>query len=335
MSIEAQIQTIQATGYTRSEAQFLRVVALHGGYFVRRQFLCAANCPRGKRAQEFIEELIAHGHASREAYREDRHIFQLRSKLIYEAVGEENTRNRREHQPVTIRLRLMGLDFVLEHPEHEFLATQNEKLAYFFEERHVDPRSFPARMFRTSDVLNTRYFPEGFPQFFPERNRQLPSFVYVDDHQLTLDAFRSYLQNYSSLFQSLGIVGLVFATTSPDRFTIAQKTLDRFCSRLRERGEMGVDLERLLVHFPHRLLYEKRATQGLGTGEITALQRDLHELAGSQIDRLYETWKHAAADGLRTEFATRTDLGKVPHIDFKSSILKYDYDLFGTLDAAS
>jgi hypothetical protein len=35
---EARIQAIEKLGYTRQEAAFLVFVALHGGYFVARQF---------------------------------------------------------------------------------------------------------------------------------------------------------------------------------------------------------------------------------------------------------------------------------------------------------
>src|SRR6266849_8032175 len=127
MTVETQIQSIQALGYSPAEATFLRLVALHGGYFLRRQFLRLIDCRRGQRDQDFIDELIARGHACREVFRQDRHLFRVQSKAIYEALGCENNRNRREHQPSTVRLRLMGLDFVLEHPDYQYLVTQPEK----------------------------------------------------------------------------------------------------------------------------------------------------------------------------------------------------------------
>src|ERR1700730_354878 len=121
MTIETQIQTIQTLGYCQPEAQFLRLVALHSGYFVRRQFLRYIGAQRGKRAQDFIDELIGRGHACREVFREDRHLFRLQSKVIYEALGGEDNRNRRGHEPSTMRLRLMGLDFILEHQDYLYL----------------------------------------------------------------------------------------------------------------------------------------------------------------------------------------------------------------------
>jgi hypothetical protein len=335
MSIETQIRAIQALGYDQQEAQFLRLVALHSGYFVRRQFLRAAECRRGKRDQDFVDELIARGHACREVFREDRHLFRLQSKVIYEALGEEDNRNRREHQPSTVRLRLMGLDFILEHSEYQYLMTQEERLSYFFEQRGTDAEGLPARFFRSNGKLTTRYFPDGFPQFVNGENPPAVSFVYVDDAQLSTDAFRSYLRNYRKLFEALGALHLIFLTTSPDRFVIGQKVLARFLARVCESATPAMDLNRLLAHFPHRSLLEKRETRILNTAQINALAEDIHTLCGPHIDHLYNVWKQSGADGLRAECAAQQEASNPPQINFTSCVLEYDYDLFGTLDAAS
>jgi hypothetical protein len=125
----------------------------------------------------------------------------LRSKALYEAVGDEDNRNRREHQPSTVRLRLMGLDFILEHPAYRYLATQEERLSYFLNDRGIDAAALPARFFRSAGKLFTRYFPDGFPQFIDDHDPATLSFVYIDDPQLSADAFRSYLKNYRACFK--------------------------------------------------------------------------------------------------------------------------------------
>jgi hypothetical protein len=226
--VETQIPAIQALGYSHSEARFLPLVALHSGYFVRRQFLRAIDGRRGKRDQDFIEELLARGHACPKIFREDRHLFRIQSKVIYEAMSWEDNRNRREHRPSTIRLRLMGLDFILEHPDYQYLTTQEDKLSYFLEQRGLGPQVLPARLFRSNGSVTTRYFPDGFSQFLADGNSTVVSFVYVDDAQLSADAFRSYLRNYRNLFKSLGAANLVFVTTSQHRFRVGQQALTRF-----------------------------------------------------------------------------------------------------------
>jgi hypothetical protein len=334
VTAETQIQTIQTLGYSQPEAQFLRLVALHSGYFLRRQFLRSIGAERGKRAQDFIDQLLSRSHAVREIFREDRHVYRLQSKVIYEALGDEDNRNRREHQPSTVRVRLMGLDFILEHPEQRYLMTQQEKLSYFFEQRGLDAQTLPARFFRSNGTVTTRYFPDGFPQFADSGNPPAVSFVYVDDAQLGADAFRSYLRNYQKLFEALGLVALVFLTTSMDRFEIGQKALARFSARVLDDGRIPIDLNRLLAHFPHRLLYEKRETRALNGAQMRALADDIHALSSPFIDRAYEVWKQSGDDGLRAECVAQREASSLPAISLTACVLEYDYDLFGTLHAA-
>lgn len=334
MDVDSQIRTIQAFGYSRDEAEFLRLVALHSGYFVRRQFLRAADCRRGKRDQEFIDQLLIRGHAVREIFREDRHLSRIQSKVIYETLGDEHNRNRREHQPSTVRLKLMGLDFILEHPEHRYLTTQEDKLSYFFEQRRVDPQILPSRFFRSNGTVSTRYFPDGFPQFLNGVTQPAVSFAYIDDSQLTADAFRSYSRNYQKLFEALGAADLIFVTTSPERFVVALKTLTRFRNRALDGAPFAVDLNRLLAHFPHRLLYENRETRSLSGAQMRTLADDIHTLCGPHIDHLYDIWKQSGPEGIRAECEAWREASNRPRINLISCVLEYDYDLFGTLDAA-
>jgi hypothetical protein len=334
MTKEDQIRAIQALGYSQLEAQFLRLVALHSGYFVRRQFLRFTESARGKRAQDFIDRLIARSHARRQIFRQDRHLFRLQSKAIYEALGQDEHRHGREHQPSTVRLRLMGLDLVLEHPEYQFLSTEQQRLEYFCERRGIDAQALPARLYRSHGTLTTRYFPDGFPQFLRADNPLAVSFVYLEDGQLTADAFRAYLRHYKSLFERLGKLDLLQLTTVPARFTLAQGVLARFRLQVWGSRPPAVDLHRLRAHFPHRLLYETRATSTLNTAEMQALAEDWHTLCGPEIDHLYAIWKQDGAAALRAAWAAQQPPAP-PQIHLMASVLAYDYDLFGTLHAAS
>jgi hypothetical protein len=104
----------------------------------------------------------------------------------------------------------MAVDFVLEHRVHQYLVTQQERL---FEQRGIDAEALPARLFNSNGKLTTRYFPDGFPQFLHPDNPLAVSFVYIDDAQLTPNAFFAYLRNYRNLFERLGTLDLVFVTT--------------------------------------------------------------------------------------------------------------------------
>jgi hypothetical protein len=62
MTNEERIGAVQDLGYNEREASFLILAALHGGYFLRRQY--AAFCghePRGS-AECLIEKALLKGH---------------------------------------------------------------------------------------------------------------------------------------------------------------------------------------------------------------------------------------------------------------------------------
>lgn len=335
MTTEQKISAIQSFGYTESEAQFLCLVALHGGYFVRRQFLYSAGCELGKRAQDFIDKLTTRKHACREIYREDRHLFRLHHKPMYAAIGEEDNRNRREHQPSTVRLRLMALDFVLAHPGYRFFATEQGKLRHLLEIHGLQGDVLPARVFCVHGAFTTRHFVDGFPLFLNGREDAVLSFTFVDDDQLTTAAFRSYLVQYHRLFQALGPVNLVFLTRHQGRFETADRALARFRDRLAERTSPSIDIARLLAHFPHRLLAERRQTRTLDKVQLDRLGADLEVFDGPQYARLFELWKQAGDEAVRAELAAENELRRSLRIHFTAHILEHDYDLFGTLQAAS
>lgn len=334
MTPDQQVPAIAAFGYTEAEARFLRLPARHGGYFVRRQFLQSANCDLGKRAQDFIDKLTARKHACREIYREDRHLYRLHYKPIYAAIGDEDNRNRREHQPSTIRVRLMGLDFVLKHPEDEFLATEQEKLRYFFEKRRIEADLLPSRAFCVKGVFLTRHFVDGFPLLLSRGDAVSVAFCYIDDGQFSNAAFRSYLRQYHRLFRALGPVTLSFVTQDQQRFEAATKVLRRFCERLRDPARLPVDENRHLAHYPHRALWERRETRSLNKTQMDRLAEDLHMFDGPRYIRLFELWLQEGDGGVRGEMAAENEMQLSVNINLTLSILEHDYELFGNLQAA-
>ncbi|MGH9665187.1 MAG: hypothetical protein ACRD9L_12245 [Bryobacteraceae bacterium] len=55
MTYAERISNLELFGYSTDEARFLTLVALHSGYFVRRQFDAAIDVNRGKRTLVFTE----------------------------------------------------------------------------------------------------------------------------------------------------------------------------------------------------------------------------------------------------------------------------------------
>ncbi|MGA8103950.1 MAG: hypothetical protein WB869_17465 [Candidatus Acidiferrales bacterium] len=95
-------------------------MAAHSGYFTVRQFLDFAHARSGKRNARFVEKLFTLGHATAQRYTRRSLVYHLRSRRIFEAIGNAHLRNRREHELDYIKIRLLALDFILANPEDRF-----------------------------------------------------------------------------------------------------------------------------------------------------------------------------------------------------------------------
>jgi hypothetical protein len=89
------IPELQKLGYTEREAAFLYLVGIHSGYFLRRQYLTFIQREDGAMVQRFLEKSIVLGHAHPIEYAAGRHIYHLKSKLVYRILGQEDSQNRK------------------------------------------------------------------------------------------------------------------------------------------------------------------------------------------------------------------------------------------------
>src|SRR5262252_1481824 len=116
MSHSERLEALKALGYTDREAAFLCLAALHSGYFLRRQYCDFIGREVGGTAAALVERLADQRHAGVITAFNNTKICHLGSRPFYQALGEPDNRNRREHSPAAVKSRLMGLDFVLAHP---------------------------------------------------------------------------------------------------------------------------------------------------------------------------------------------------------------------------
>src|ERR1039457_3697106 len=107
---QERIQALQRLGYAARESAFLCPAALHGGYFLRRQYSQFLSQSPGGSAAALIEKVLDNGHAKGTTYATNTHIYHLSARPFYAALGQEDNRNRRLRQPATIKNKLMGLD---------------------------------------------------------------------------------------------------------------------------------------------------------------------------------------------------------------------------------
>lgn len=109
------ISNIQSAGYTDREASFLYLVAAHSGYFLRRQFDQFIHRHSGAIAQNFLTKAKRLGHIATLDFGQQRHVYHLFHKDFYTLLGVPDSQNRRRKGDAEIKVRLMSLDYILQH----------------------------------------------------------------------------------------------------------------------------------------------------------------------------------------------------------------------------
>lgn len=209
------VVALESLGYTRREASFLYLVAVHSGYFLRRQFDSFIDRRRGGIVSRFLEKGRLNGHIRFLDSRHGRQVYHLFYKPIYRLLGNPESQNRRVKGDGDVRARLMKLDYVLHSKEHHFLGNDREKVEFFSQVRGINPKIF------TSSNGALRHELQSMPISLIDRlapSSSLVRFAFIDEALLTTAKFRRVLLNIAPLLAALGSFELVYVATSEHNF---------------------------------------------------------------------------------------------------------------------
>jgi hypothetical protein len=332
MTARERIEALQCFGYDPQDARFLSLAALHSGYFLRRQHLSFIQGTKGWKDVALIRKLKSNRHCRIHVFRHNRMVYHLFSKPFYAALGEENNRNRREHQPSTIKNKLMGLDFVLENPAHEYLTTEHEKVAYFTLTLNIAPEDLPVRWYESSNQKATaKHFADKYPIFVAETARDrtpLAHFCYVDEGLQSTDRFATFLSQYSRLFASLSDYRVIYVAGNSRLFEAAGSTFEKF---LAAQGMVPVDpkTRELLDYFEMRKRFESRDFSGLDTARIIRFRDEKKRFAGEGYETLYRQWQAGGTAAIVAVLHPGNADREQHYLRFSTHALNHDYDLFG------
>jgi len=94
-------------------------------------------------------------------------VYHVFSRKLYGQIGREDLRNRRDHEFEYVQKRIGILDFVLSHPECQYLETEPEKVSYFCNQLGVLTHFLPAKIYygQKTSQPTVRYFVDKFPMF--------------------------------------------------------------------------------------------------------------------------------------------------------------------------
>lgn len=219
------IPVLQVAGYTEREAAFLYLVALHSGYFLRRQYLRFIERGRGALAAQFLRRASALGHIQSIACGQARFVYHLTSTEVYAAAGLGASHHRRLKSDATIKSRLMVLDFVLDHLGETLLDTQ-EKVEYFIGIHGLSESLLPH--------LRGVVFAEEFPLLLNKDGGI--SFSYIDEGALSASGFEHFLDRHAPLFRSLPGLELLYLADSSRDFDRASRI---FAAKFPEKQPPG------------------------------------------------------------------------------------------------
>ena len=219
------ILALEALGYTEREAAFLYLVAVHSGYFLRRQFDYFIDRNKGALVMRFLEKARICGHIEVLDYKQGWYVYRLFSRAIYRLFGNPESQHRRRKGDSLVRIRLMALDYVLENDGDHYFETEAERIRFFVDDRRIAQELFVDDDGRLYSLL------ASFPISVADRtqpSRSLVRFVFIDEGLATAEKFLRFLSLADSLFRAIGSFELIYVSGSTANFSIAR---DAFWNR--------------------------------------------------------------------------------------------------------
>ena len=192
---------LEPLGWYGAAAEWIALVCLHSGVFMRGQFCDYFGTSR-QEAQRFVKALVDR----REAV-ENPHITfsggtkpcRISSNAIYQALGVKKIRKRPSATKTVLMRQLLSLDFVLKHSSINWLPAEPEKVE-FFEKLGVPLRLLPRRIYCGVVGGHKRYFALKMPLAVEP---EIVTFAYVDPGHQTHTELYSWGAAHGPLWDAL------------------------------------------------------------------------------------------------------------------------------------
>jgi hypothetical protein len=314
------IPMLENAGYTEQEAAFLYLVAVHSGYFLRRQFSRFVQRDRGGRADKFIQKALHLDHLRVIECGQARHVYHLTSRPVYQSILRGDSQHRRFKGFGYMQSRLLILDFVLDNLSDTVLEDKASKVDFFTTRCAVRSELLP-RGWAGRAVL----FPDGYPTFISRDGE--PRFTFFEDGSVTLTRFERYLDQYRALFSALHAFELVYLSNVEKSFPFARVA---FAAHFTETQIAGVSeqtplgVEHFLAYLRAREIHDARNWPMTGR-DLKVLDEGEEIYTTLEQQALYAAWKMQStnAEKIRQRF-----IQPGPQAKFTTVALPYIYPLF-------
>lgn len=333
------VHNLMLMGYSEREGAFLRLAGLQSGFFLRRQYCQFTGIRGGRVDTELVEKLCAKGHATAVEGCHKTVIYHLGARPFYAALTAGDNRNRRMRPAVSIKSRLMALDYVLEHPGPLYLATEHEKISYFTSSLDIVPGDLPSKSFRSPGAENStmRFFVDKYPVFLREEGASSVGLCFVDEGLATCSRFEAYLHQYRALFSRLSSFEVIYVAVSRNLFWEAENVFKAFAGGVTRGGRSCFavhDLTRLLHHFEDRERSENGLWDSFDRAKLIRLRDEREEFSGPFFDSLYDRWKAGDKDAIHAAATEKTACAEPLNGTFSTHLLRHNYEVFGSAPEA-
>jgi hypothetical protein len=188
-------------------------------------------------------------------------------------------------------LRLVQMDFLVENPGHDFLASESDKVYLFCESLAVPRDALPAKVYesRAGGDGAIRYFVDKFPLFLAAPiagGSPVVTFGYVDSGTGSLRSFVAHLAAYQGLFRHLNSFRLLYIAP---RMTGFRRAEDRFRRSVKEPLESDRSTD-LLRYFTIRRKWERHEYIVPVTADFEFLNEARRRFDGQRFENLYQAW---------------------------------------------
>jgi len=192
---------LKAHGWTGQAAEWIALVCLHSGLFIRSQYT-AWRGTGPMPAVRLVHKLLSAKVAAEEpvpAISQSARLVRIFGRKLYEALGIKDVRHRKPAGIDVLLKRLLSLDYVLDHTELPWLPTEAEKVR-FCEQLEIPADLLPRKQYAGAVGETRRYFAIKMPiAAQPER----VTFVYIDPEEVTDKGFRSWGSAHFPLWEKL------------------------------------------------------------------------------------------------------------------------------------
>jgi hypothetical protein len=320
MTFEDRVATIIGLGFTDRQARFLTLVALHGGYCLRRQYAAFAGVEYGKNVRDFLERLVALTLARRITFRRDRgHIYHLFARTLYAALDQQDNRNRRHVSPALIARRLMLLDFVLTQPERDWYVTGPEKVDLLTRTLGVPGDALPPRTCKAVQNL----------QVFMTTDSGQVHFVCLVTDPAARDV-ALFVREHKALLTHLPAHTLVIVRPTHISTDAQCRAVHALATQTMRTSPPALENRTLRWYFDARHRIEHGQLRTLSVADIYRY-RACQRRSGGALDALYSRWVELGDASMDTldaclQATPRADAGQVVVVS-----LPYRYEQFGDM----